>query len=281
MPPTLVQHRAKLAVLVVAGALLGLAGLRALDAWADRSEWRRLGALRPAMPVRYSPAMVAGLPGAAQRYFHYMIKPGAPLHTVVEIHMGGRFSLGTLEKPAYRAMEARQILAAPAGFLWRMRTRQGIPIAGSDGISWTRFRIFGLLPVARSGGDTDHARSAFGRQVAEAAFWSPAALLPRDGVTWEGLDADRARVIVQQGGLEQAVDITIDADGRPAEVRFMRWTNANPGKVYRLQPFGGYLSDFRDVDGYRLPFRVEAGNMFGTEAYFPFFIAEVSAIRFR
>jgi hypothetical protein len=52
------------------------------------------------------------------------------------------------------------------------------------------------------------------------------------------------------------------------------------GREYRIQPFGGTLSDFREVQGYRLPFRVEGGNMFGTGAYFPFFRAEVAAIRF-
>jgi hypothetical protein len=76
------------------------------------------------------------------------------------------------------------------------------------------------------------------------------------------------------------VDITVDAKGRPLEVSFQRWSNANPEKVHRLQPFGGYLSDFREVGGYRLPHRVEAGNMFGTDDYFPFFLAEVTAIRF-
>ena len=40
------------------------------------------------------------------------------------------------------------------------------------------------------------------------------------------------------------------------------------------------MSDYRKVGGYRLPFHVEAGNMFGTEEYFPFFIAEVRQIRF-
>jgi hypothetical protein len=60
----------------------------------------------------------------------------------------------------------------------------------------------------------------------------------------------------------------------------MRWSNANPEKQYRLQPFGGVLSDFREVQGYRLPFRVEAGNMFGTDDYFVFFKAEVTDIRF-
>jgi hypothetical protein len=94
------------------------------------------------------------------------------------------------------------------------------------------------------------------------------------------VDADTARVTISRGELEQAVDITVDAQGRPVEVSFQRWSDANPDKVHRLQPFGAVMSDFREVDGYRLPFRVEAGNMFGTEDYFPFFLADVREIRF-
>ncbi len=40
------------------------------------------------------------------------------------------------------------------------------------------------------------------------------------------------------------------------------------------------LSDFRFVQGFKLPFKVEAGNMFGTSEHFTFFKAEVEAIRF-
>jgi hypothetical protein len=76
------------------------------------------------------------------------------------------------------------------------------------------------------------------------------------------------------------VDVTVGAERRPVQVVFQRWSDANPEKVHRLQPFGGFLSDFRKVGGYRLPFRVEAGNMFGTDDYFPFFLAEVTDIRF-
>ena len=39
------------------------------------------------------------------------------------------------------------------------------------------------------------------------------------------------------------------------------------------------FSDRRPIR-FRLPTRVEAGNQFGTEAFFPFFIAEVTAVRF-
>lgn len=251
-----------------------------LDRRADQAEWDRLAALQPEDPELFDPAMVAGLPEAARRYFAYTIRPGAPLLPVAVIEMTGEFSLGTREDPRYRPMEARQILAVPEGFVWSMRTRGGIPVSGSDSGSWTRFRIFGLIPVGRLGGDLDHTRSAFGRYVAEATIWAPASLLPGPGVSWSAVDEDTSRVTITHGELEQAVDVTVDADGRPVDVSFQRWSDANPDKVHRLQPFGAVMSDFREVGGYRLPFRVEAGNLFGTDEYFPFFIAEVTDIRF-
>lgn len=76
--------------------------------------------------------------------------------------------------------------------------------------------------------------------VAEGAFWTPAALLPG---------------------------------------KHVRWSNENPDRRYRLQPFGGYLADFREFGGYRLPASVEGGNHFGTDAYFPFYKATVTEVR--
>ncbi len=199
--------------------------------------------------------------------------------------MTGRFSLGSKEAPNYMAMRAHQLLAAPAGFVWSMSARGGLMrVSGSDaaanGGSWTRFWLMGLIPVARIGGTVDHRRSAFGRYVAEATFWTPAALLPGPGVVWEEVDETTARVTVTHDELQQSVDVTVDAEGRPVRVVFQRWSDANPDKTYRLQPFGGFLSEFRDFDGFRLPTHVEAGNHFGEDAFFPFFIADVSEITF-
>jgi hypothetical protein len=152
-------------------------------------------------------------------------------------------------------------------------------ISGSDGMvgtrSWTRFWLFGLIPVARAGNDKDHLRSSFGRVVAEAAFWTPAFLLPRPGVAWSEVDMDTARATIVHQDMVQAVDIRVGPNGQPLWVRMPRWSNANADKVFRTQPFGGELSDFRAVSGYRIPFRVEGGNFFGTEDYFPFYQARV------
>lgn len=237
-------------------------------------------ALQPNEPGLFAEEMVADLPEPARRYFSYAIRTGTPLLPVAEIEMTGQFSLGSKDDPSYQPMEARQILAAPEGFVWAMRRRGGMPLSGSDSGQWTRFRIFGLIPVARLGGDVDHTRSAFGRYSAEAVIWAPAALLPGPGIAWTAVDDDTARVSVRHGDLSQAVEVTVDRKGRPVVVSFQRWSNANPDKQHRLQPFGAVMSDFREVGGYCLPFRVEAGNMFGTDDYFPFFLADVTEIRF-
>lgn len=228
--------------------------------------------------------MIAGLPDPAQRFFRFAIRPGTPLFTVAEISMAGDFSLGSKAEPNYMPMHAEQILAAPHGFIWKVRAGKVLSISGSDGAedgaSWSRFWLFGVVPVARAGGNPDHARAAFGRYVAEAVFWTPAALLPRDDVRWEAIDDKTVRVIMTYRGMEQAVDLSVDPAGRLTSVIFQRWSDANPAKVFQLQPFGGYLSEYREFSGFRLPTRIEAGNFFETSDYFPFFRATVRSVRF-
>jgi len=269
-----------LASLVLLAAAL-LIVWRLTDHRADAREMDRLRALQPLKPERFSKALISDLPEPAQRYFRFAIAEGTPLLSVAQIEMTGKFSLGSQDAPNYMDMQATQVLAAPDGFVWKMSCGSGLMrLSGSDSVRWTRFWMAGLAPVARFGGDNDHARSAFGRYVAEAAFWTPAAILPSRHVTWEGVDANTARYTMNHDGMGQAVDITVDAEGRPVEVVFQRWSNANPEGIHRLQPFGGFLSDFRQINGFQVPFHVEAGNHFGTDDYFPFFIANVSEVRF-
>lgn len=271
---------ALIALMLLIGAVL-LAGWRALDRKSDRNTWNSLIELAGPVRGRFEPASIASLPEPAQRYFCYTIRPDAVLHRAVEIEMKGEIGLGTKDDPNYRAMSAQQVLAPPYGLVWKLEAG---PISGSDvgtpDRSWTRFWLFGVLPIVRVSGSEDHRRSAFGRVVAEGAFWAPASLLPGDTVRWEPLDNDSARAIVTFAGFEQAVEITVAADGRPTRVMIQRWSNENPEKVFREQPFGGDLSEFRDFGGYRLPTKVEGGNHIGTDKYFPFFKARVTTIRF-
>jgi hypothetical protein len=267
-----------LVLLVIAIAALAL--WRQSDRRADRAEMDRLIALQPSEPPVFSAEMIADLPEPARRFFSFAIAEGTPLYPVAVIEMQGQFGMGDKDAPGYMPMRATQVLAAPEGFVWAMSSGGAVRMGGSDSGTWTRFWLYGLAPVARFGGDPDHARSAFGRYVAEAVFWTPAAVLPGPDVTWEPVSEDVARFTMRRGDLAQTVDVTVDAEGRPLHVSFMRWSDANPEKVHRLQPFGGYLSEFRDFGGFTLPTHVEAGNMFETDDYFPFFIADVTSVVF-
>lgn len=265
-------------------AVVFLGGWRWTDKSADQAAWIRLASHQPLAPAAFDLSMIDGLPDPAQRYFRFAIKPGTPLYTVAEISMQGEFSLGDKVEPNYMSMQADQILAAPNGFIWKVRAGDKIWFTGSDGaddgFSWSHFWLLGIVPVARAGNNKDHARAAFGRYVAEAVFWSPGALLPGENVLWEAMDNSTVRVIVRHRGLEQAVELSVDADGKLSKVIFQRWSNANPAKTFQRQPFGGYLSDYKDFGGFRLPTRVEAGNFFGTDDYFAFFKVTVTSVRF-
>lgn len=275
-------------VIVVLVLVVVVAGLQAWR-WSDKRRadqaWASLERLGQKPASTFDPSIVERLPDPARRYFLYTIEAGTPIRTVTEIFMSGEIGLGTKDEPNYMPMRARQILAPPRGLVWNLDAGRGLMrISGSDGFagerSWVRFWLMKTIPIVRGGGSSDHARAAFGRVVAEAVFWAPAALLPGHAVSWGAVSADVARATVNYNGMVQTVDVTVADDGRPTMVVIPRWSDANPEKTYRLQPFGGLLSEFRDFDGYRLPTHVEGGNFIGTEAYFPFYKAQVEGLRF-
>jgi hypothetical protein len=183
-------------------------------------------------------------------------------------------------------MRARQILAPPHGFVWiaSMGSPGLMRVSGSDayawGEAWTCFWLLGTIPVARAAGTPDLARSAAARGIAEAALWVPAALLPADGVAWEPIDDRRSRAVVLHRGEQHAIDLTVAEDGRPVSVAMQRWTNANPERVFRWQPFGGTIEEVGTFEGCTVAVRLEAGNEFGTDHYVPFFRPRVVAVRY-
>lgn len=267
-------------------ALVAIAGLMAWR-WLDsRAENRVIAALHASQPVDppvFDETMIEDLPEPARRYFRFTIAPGTPLFTVADIQMEGRLSLGTAANPKWMEMTATQVLGPPVGFLWRPRmSAGGLAMAGSDaalrGTSWTRFWLAGLLPIVRAGGNTDHARAAYGRYVGESLFWTPAALLPGAGIRWQPLGPDSALVTLSAFGMEQSVEVHVDERGAPVRVVFPRWSDANPQRQFQIQPFGGDLSEYRTFQGFTVPTIVHAGNFYGTPDYFAFFQVRVTSV---
>lgn len=158
--------------------------------------------------------------------------------------------------------------------------------ARPNGAVWIGQRVLdAVLTDGVTAGRTNGWRSgsyapALGRYVAETVFWTPAAVLPGRGVVWEFVDTDCARLTVAHQGVCQSVDVTVAPDGPPTQVSFERWSNANPEKQFRLQPFGTHLSVFSEVRRAPLAHPHEAGSHFDTDQCFPFLVVEVTNVDF-
>ncbi|WP_422674242.1 DUF6544 family protein [Billgrantia sulfidoxydans] len=76
----------------------------------------------------------------------------------------------------------------------------------------------------------------------------PGALLPQHDARWEETgEPNLARAIITHGSLEQAIEIAVAENGQTRWVQYQRWSNANPEKALRLQPFGCYLDNFQKL----------------------------------
>ena len=245
--------------------------------------WTRLESSAPAAGAAFDSGMVDGLPDVARRYFNHAIAPGTPLRPGVELEMEGTFLLGDKASHQRFAMSARQILIPANGFVWIPRLRRGpMVISGSDGLvggdAWTRFWMWGTIPVARSSPSPDLVRSAQFRSAAEA-LWAPASLLPQNGVRWQQVGPDRARATSERFEPAIAIEIEVAADGAVREVVGQRWSDANPEKRFRLQPFGGTVGSEASFGGYTIPVELDVGNHYGTADYLPFFQARITRAR--
>lgn len=273
------------AMLGSGAALFGHLRYRSAMSEADRAF---ASVARPVRPTttRFDPAMTAGLPEVARRYLAHAIAPGTPLSSVALLEMEGTFLLGDRDNYQSYAMKAREVLRAPAEFVWVPRLSSGLlTVSGSDGLAagtaWTRFFAAGTVPVAAVETSPDTVRSAAFRGAAEAALWLPATLLPERGASWEQVGANKARVTLNGGAHPVMLELTLEPSGAVREVVGQRWSNANKDKVFRLQPFGGTISAHRRFGGFTIPSEVAMGNHYGTADFLPFFQARITGASYR
>lgn len=264
----------KIMLILIAALLVCVTGLglwHGADRWAERRVIARLLDQRLTEVPRYDPAMVADQPPGVQLFFNAMLTPGVPLHRTAHLLMAGDIRLGERLIP----FDGEQVLSLDHGFLWRMTTRQGMPVGGSDGDGWTRFWLAGVVPVARAGATEDHRRSAFGRRAIEAVVWTPAALLPGPGVVWAETET-ALTVTVTRDGLSQEMTVTLGEDGRPTRVWIDRWSDQTPDGRFGLVRMTGEVRGYIQAEGQSVasPVAVSYGDAP------PFFEASIHSVRF-
>lgn len=270
-----------LTVLALAATLiawaLGNARFRARMAEAETA-WA--GIETPAPGLVFDAGALASAPEIARRYLTHAIAPGTLLQPNVTLTMAGTFRRGDTENPRPMAMVARQRLAAPTAFVWIPRiSGGGMVIEGSDGFDgthgWTRFWLLRALPLVSAAATPDIDRSARARPAVEA-IWAPAALHPALGAQWTQTGPNSADVTFATGPEPTTISLNLSPTGAVESVTTLRWSNANPENRFQWQPFGGTVHGEARFGGYTIPSRIEAGNHFGTPAWFAFFVAEIT-----
>ncbi|MBA4021115.1 MAG: hypothetical protein C0482_02005 [Gordonia sp.] len=203
----------------------------------------------------FSVDMVSGLPEPVARWLLRSIDVGAALRTSVIVTMSGQIRIG-----AWRAFEARQIIAARRGYIWAAVARFGpLPVRGfdrySDGSGEMRWRLGGLIPVVTATGD-DVSRSAAGRLASELILTPAAALSP--GVNWTAVDEDSAMAAVEVDGTIHDVTIHVSASGTLDSIELLRW--GDPDQTgFGLHRFSAVCTGELRSDGFGVPAHTRAG----------------------
>jgi hypothetical protein len=217
-----------------------------------RQLWAAPGAGAPAaLPLE-------GLPPPVRRYLEACGAAGrAPVRSV-RLRHGGTFRTG-LGQPWSPIQGEQYFSADPPGFVWwgRIRMAPGLRVEARDraflGEGSMLVMLAGTVTLADARGP-DLDQGAQLRLLAEMA-WYPTAYLDRRYVTWEPVDAERARATLRVGGREVSATFRFGPDGLPAGVAAERYRDVGGKGV--LTPWGGEFGDWREVDGLRVPFRSE------------------------
>jgi hypothetical protein len=144
------------------------------------------------------------------------------------------------------------------GMVWRaeMRMSGGIWADVVDslvhGQGRLEARLLGALPLARAGGP-GAVQGQLQRLLAELP-WAPAAIAANSTLSWQALDARRVQVSATVGDVTARVVLRFDDAGDVVEATATDRPRMLEGRNVPT-PFGGALSDYRVLNGLRIPTR--------------------------
>jgi hypothetical protein len=198
------------------------------------------------------------LPAVVERYLTAVGADGAPVRTVRMRH-GGEMRTGPEAK--WMPVRGQQVFTSdPPSFVWwgRMRVAPGLwvdardkLVAGKGNMHVLAESIFTLGDVTSPELDQGAALRVLGEMVL-----FPTSFRDARYVRWEPVDASHARAFLRTGDREVHAVFEFGDDGLPARVSAQRFRDVDGVAV--LTPWFGSLADYRDVNGLRVPFRMDA-----------------------
>ena len=197
-------------------------------------------------------------PPPVRRYLANAIQRSVSIRTLRLSHRG---TMRTSPSSKWIPVQGQQYFSArPPAFIWwgRVPIVPGFWIDVMDSFRKGRGRM--LVTAASTWTMTD----AQGPELSESAllrllgeiFWFPTAFLDRSYVRWQAVDDKTARAHIEIDGLKTEALFHFDPEGQFLKVTGLRYRNVEGRNV--LTPWTGISSDFREVDGVKVPFKMEA-----------------------
>jgi hypothetical protein len=204
---------------------------------------------------------VAGLPDPVRRYFEHVLTEGRPYVRTARLEQSGEFRLGDASSPWRPLTAVQQYTVDPPGFVWDAEIAMAplvsvrVVDAYTDGSGSLRAAALGAFPVADSTPTPELDAGELTRYLAESV-WFPTALLPAEGVTWEGIDDDAARATLEHEGTTASLVFHFSDEDEVARVTAERRPRAVDGGYEEAQ-WTGHFRNYRDRDGMRVPVEAE------------------------
>jgi hypothetical protein len=188
-----VSPRASLTLGAVGGALALVVLARRLERRATERVVDRLlaGATDPSEREREDDR--PALPKPVRRYLDTVLPEDARRTRSVRVGQEGRLRVGGRGSPWRPFTATHHAAVEPPGFVWNAtvtvspRVSVRVRDAFVEGEGSSRVTLFGALPLGGAAGRPELNEAALQRYLAEAV-WYPRALLPGNGLSWEGVD---------------------------------------------------------------------------------------------
>lgn len=194
------------------------------------------------------------VPAPVQRYFDTVLADGQQHVQSVRLQQHGEFRLGGRDA-AWRPLEATQyVTVSPPGFVWdaQIDVFPRIPARVIDmyrrGEGTLRARLFSAISVADAGPSPEMNSGELVRYLGEAV-WYPTALLPANGVEWEGIDDQSAMATLEHEGVSESVVFHFDENDEISSVTTERYRQEDDSYA----PWTGYFREYEKRDGIRIP----------------------------
>ncbi len=194
------------------------------------------------------------LPAPVQRYFETVLDEGQSHVQSVRLRQHGEIRLGGSDA-AWRSLDATQhVTISPPGFVWDA-TIDVLPLLPARVIDMYRCgegtleaRLRSAFPVADAGPSPDMNSGELVRYLAEAV-WYPTALLPANGVEWDGLDGRSCMATLEHEDVSVSVVFHFDENDEIASVTTERYRQEDDSYA----PWTGYFRDYEPRNGMRVP----------------------------